>query len=263
MTSTILITGANSSFAKNFYKNYKHKNLKFIFLDKSIAKKLKDKTDEFYKIDLSDTKKIDLVLKKVFKKNKTIDYVVTYAGFRNKKKKIEHENLKNWNKTFSINLTSNFFLIKSIINNNLKQNKGCRIVNISSISSLLISNESPSYQISKSALNHMVKYLASQFGKKDVFINSVLPGLIIRSEHVQKYLSKKNQNYRNLVNKTHLTNKFGTIDDVNKVVKFLLFENVNFINGQSILVDGGVSIEDQFATAHREFFSDEFKNTAQ
>jgi len=37
------------------------------------------------------------------------------------------------------------------------------------------------------------------------------------------------------------------------VVNFLLFENNDFINGQSIVVDGGVSIEDQFATAHREF----------
>ena len=59
--------------------------------------------------------------------------------------------------------------------------------------------------------------------------------------------------YRNIVKKTHLSSEFGTIDDVNKIVSFLLFEKNNFINGQSIVVDGGVSIEDQFATAYREF----------
>tara|TARA_B110000977_G_C10595650_1_gene306157 strand:+ start:73 stop:375 length:303 start_codon:yes stop_codon:yes gene_type:complete len=99
----------------------------------------------------------------------------------------------------------------------------------------------------------MTRYFASQAGKKGIFINSVLPGLIIKDEHKKKYLSKKNAKYRNIVKKTHLTNRFGTIDDVNKVVNFLLFENNDFINGQSIVVDGGVSIEDQFATAHREF----------
>ena len=52
--------------------------------------------------------------------------------------------------------------------------------------------------------------------------------------------------------KTHLSSEFGTIDDVNKIVSFYYLKN-NFINGQNIVVDGGVSIEDQFATAHREF----------
>ena len=40
---------------------------------------------------------------------------------------------------------------------------------------------------------------------------------------------------------------------INKIVSFLLFEKNNFIISQNIVVDGGVSIEDQFATAHREF----------
>ena len=71
--------------------------------------------------------------------------------------------------------------------------------------------------------------------------------------HKKKFLSKKNFKYRNIVKKTHLSSEFGTIDDVNKIVSFLLFEKNNFINGQSIVVDGGVSIEDQFATAYREF----------
>jgi NAD(P)-dependent dehydrogenase (short-subunit alcohol dehydrogenase family) len=99
----------------------------------------------------------------------------------------------------------------------------------------------------------MTRYFASQAGKKGIFVNSVLPGLIIKDEHKKKYLSKKNIKYRNIVKKTHLTNRFGTIEDVNKVVNFLLFGNNDFINGQSIVVDGGISIEDQFATAHREF----------
>ena len=250
---TILITGASSTFAKKLYNSIKEKKIKFIFLDKIKPKLSGVNKIDFFKTNLENSKSIKSTIDKILKKYKKINYVVTYASFRSKKKNIEDENLDNWNKTFAINLTSNFFLIKNIILNNIKKKEKCRIVNISSISSLLISNESPSYQISKSAINHMTRYFASQAGKKGIFINSVLPGLIIKDEHKKKYLSKKNAKYRNIVKKTHLTNRFGTIDDVNKVVNFLLFENNDFINGQSIVVDGGVSIEDQFATAHREF----------
>ena len=47
--------------------------------------------------------------------------MVTYASLRSNKKNIEDENLDNWNKTFAVNLTSNFFLIKNIILNNIKK----------------------------------------------------------------------------------------------------------------------------------------------
>tara|TARA_B100000767_G_C19777049_1_gene543229 strand:+ start:6925 stop:7686 length:762 start_codon:yes stop_codon:yes gene_type:complete len=250
---TILITGANSTFAKKFYNSIKEKKIKFIFLDKIKPKLSEVNNIDYFKINLENSKSIKSTIDRILKKYKKINYLVTYASLRSNKKNMEDENLDNWNKTFAVNLTSNFFLIKNIILNNIKKKEKCRIVNISSISSLLISNESPSYQISKSAINHMTRYFASQAGKKGIFINSVLPGLIIKDEHKKKYLSKKNAKYRNIVKKTHLTNRFGTIDDVNKVVNFLLFENNDFINGQSIVVDGGVSIEDQFATAHREF----------
>lgn len=250
---TILITGANSPFAKKFYENIKEKKLNIILLDKTKPKLLNAKNIDFFKVDLQNSKSIEVKIKKILTKYKKISYVLTYASHRSNKKDLKNENLNNWNKTFAINLTSNFFLIKKIIQNSIQKKFKCRIVNISSISSILISNESPSYQISKSALNHMTRYFASKSGRKGIFINSVLPGLIIKDEHKKKYLSKKNFKYRNIVKKTHLTNEYGTIEDVNKIVSFLLFQNNNFINGQSIVVDGGVSIEDQFSTAHREF----------
>lgn len=250
---TILITGANSTFAKKFYETIKDKKLKIILLDKVKPKFYKNRHIDFFKINLENLKSTEVLIKKILRKYKKINHLVTYASFRSKKKKLENENLNNWKKTFAVNLTSNFFLIKNLVQYSVRKKYKLRIVNISSISSLLISNESPSYQISKASINHMTRYFASQSGKQGVFINSVLPGLIIKDEHKKKFLSKKNFKYRNIVKKTHLSSEFGTIDDVNKIVSFLLFEKNNFINGQNIVVDGGVSIEDQFATAHREF----------
>ena len=145
---TILITGANSSFAKKFYESIKEKKLNIILLDKTKPKLFNSKNIDFFKVDLQNPKSIEVKIKKILNKYKKISYVLTYASHRSSKKDLKNENLNNWNKTFAINLTSNFFLIKKIIQNSIQKKYKCRIVNISSISSILISNESPSYQIS-------------------------------------------------------------------------------------------------------------------
>lgn len=255
--SNILITGGNSSFAEQFSNSLYSKDLNFIYIDLVKPKYLKNlEKAEFFKIDLTKTESLEKLIKKIINKYKKIDYVVTYASFRSKKINLRNENLNSWNKTISTNLTSNFFLLKNIILDCIKNKNECRIVNVSSISSLLISNESPSYQITKASINHMTRYLATYAGKYKIFVNSILPGMIIKDEFKEKFNSKKNFNYRKIIKKTHAVKDFGSVEDVNKMIKFLLFENNNFINGQCFIIDGGVSIQDQFATAVREFLND-------
>jgi NADP-dependent 3-hydroxy acid dehydrogenase YdfG len=120
---TILITGASSTFAKKFYNSIKEKKIQFIFLDKTKPKISEFNNIDFFKINFENSKSIKNTIDNILKKYKRIDYVVTYASFRSNKKNIEDESLDNWNKTFAVNLTSNFFLIKNIILNNIKKKK--------------------------------------------------------------------------------------------------------------------------------------------
>lgn len=253
MKKKILIIGSNSEYAKNLIKDLNNQGYLLFCIDKRLPK-FKEKNSQYLKLDL---KNINNSLKKIKilqKKERYFDGIVNYIRFRTlRKKNIESENLKSWDDSLRVNLTSIFFILREIIKNNISQNKSCNIVNISSISSKFVSNEPPSYQISKSALNQMTKIFAASYGKKGIFINSILPGCIIKESNKKKFFLKKNTNYRKLIDKTHNTNAYGTIEDINSMVKYLLFKKNNFLNGQEINIDGGVSLNDQFINALNNF----------
>ena len=84
---TILITGANSTFAKKFYETIKDKKLKVILLDKVKSNFYKNRHVDFFKINLENLKSTEVLIKKILRKYKKINHLVTYASYRSKKKK--------------------------------------------------------------------------------------------------------------------------------------------------------------------------------
>lgn len=253
MIKKILIIGSGSEYAENLIKDLDNPNNLLFCIDKKIPS-VKKKNLQYFKIDLKDIKSTLKKIKFIQKKENYFDGVINYTRFRtSKKKNMQNEDIKSWENSIKVNLTSIFFILREIINKNILKNKNCNIINISSISSKLVSNESPSYQISKSAMNQMTKIFAANFGKKGIFINSILPGCIIKNTDKKKFFLKKNKDYRKIIDKTHNTNVYGSIEDVNSMVKYLLFKKNNFLNGQEIIIDGGVSLNDQFINALNNF----------
>jgi len=148
----------------------------------------------------------------------------------------------NWNLALDVNLKAVFFLAQAAIP---FMSIGGAIVNIGSVSGQLVSQESPSYQISKAGLDHLTRYLAVNGG--GVRVNSVLPGFIVQDEHRTRYKSddSKQKIYRSIVDALHPMGKGpGYSDDIADAVIFLASNEAKFINGQSLVVDGGLTIQD-------------------
>ena len=124
--------------------------------------------------------------------------------------------------------TLEYMLSKKIVN------EGANLVIISSIWEKLSRDNKLSYSISKSALSGLVKSAAYELSSKNIRINNVCPGPI-DNEMTNNTLSLEQLEYL----KNYM--KFGrlvSLDDVWRVVKFLIFENTG-ITGQSISVDLG------------------------
>lgn len=137
------------------------------------------------------------------------------------------EHLINTNVLFIVK-TLEYMLSKKIIN------EGANLVIISSIWEKLSRDNKLSYSISKSALSGLVKSAAYELSSKNIRINNVCPGPI-DNEMTNKTLSIEQLEYL----KNYM--KFGrlvSLDDVWRVVKFLIMENTG-ITGQSIIVDLG------------------------
>jgi len=198
---------------------------------------------ELFPVDLGLPDEPRHLIERVVKKLGRLDIVVNNAR-AGKRCTLEKESEENWDLTFNVNLKAAFFLAQAAIE--FMSNEGS-IITINSISSSLVSDESPSYQITKAGLLQLTRYLAVSVGKRGIRVNSVIPGYIVQDEHRSKYsaMGPKQEKYRATVEALHpLETGPGYSDDIANAVIFLASKEAKFITGQGIVVDGGLSIQD-------------------
>jgi len=118
---------------------------------------------------------------------------------------------------------------------NMIKNKFGRIINISSISGLMGNPGQVNYSSSKAALNGFTKSLAKEVGSRNITVNCVAPGFI--DTDMTSYIG---QNERNEILKKIPLNKFGSPEDISKLVMFLMSDEASYITGQTISIDGGL-----------------------
>lgn len=171
-----------------------------------------------------------------FSENKEIDIFVHCAGINNPTPFLELEQ-SNIDETLNTNVLSCAQITKYILPHMIK-NKFGRIVNISSLWSILSVSNRMAYSLSKAALDSLTRNLAVEFGSSGVLVNSVLPGFVDTS------LTRKNlsdERIQEIIDDTPIK-KLVPSEDVANLVYFLGSDSNNAITGQSIVVDGGISV---------------------
>ena len=190
-------------------------------------------------VDITNSEQIHKAFERIFNHNSTIDHLV----FSQKNRK------KSSNEDYEFNLTLNSIVeIIEIAKNHF--NKNASIVALGSPASQFIFDEQPlDYHLSKGALESLVKYYAVKLGSSGIRVNSILPGTITKKENL--YFYKNNLELTSLFKKIIPLGRQGTDKDVARLVKFLCSDDSSFITGQSILVDGGLSLVGQESLARK------------
>tara|TARA_B100000963_G_scaffold131614_1_gene114707 strand:- start:147 stop:878 length:732 start_codon:yes stop_codon:yes gene_type:complete len=233
----ILITGATGGIGGSLIEKFNGLGLKIAAtgtnqekLD-NLKKKYPKIIAEKFKLDEHD--KIENFIETINNKLEGIDIVVNNAG-------ITLDNLgirlteENWKKVLDINLTSTFLLCKYAIKKMLK-NKYGKIINITSIVGHTGNLGQSNYAASKAGIIAFSKSLAIEYAKKNININCVSPGFI-KTEMTDK-ISEDFK--KTLINKIPSGN-LGTGEDVSNCVAFLASDMANYINGETIHVNGGM-----------------------
>ena len=129
MCKTVLITGSSKNLGNYLTKFYLEKKFQVIGITKKSKSNINNNT---YMCDLSDPKKTEDILKKIKKKYKKIDLIISCAGVSKKTFK-KKESIKDWNFAFN----NNFFCFVNLLDSYLKiyKAKTTKIVVISSIAS--------------------------------------------------------------------------------------------------------------------------------
>ena len=177
------------------------------------------------------------VREKVFTTFGRIDVLILNAGvaFANKVNNISFEE---WNKTIAINLSGLFNTVKAFYDDFLT-NKGS-IVYISSGSALSGTGGGVSYPASKAGGEGLIRGLAKELGPKGVNVNAIAPRLIDTGEMMR--VNYPTQADLDAVLEKIPVRRLGTIDDVANLAIFLADKDNSYIQGQTILMDGGRTI---------------------
>jgi len=141
---------------------------------------------------------------------------------------------ENWKKVLDINLTSSFLMCKYGIKKMLK-NKSGKIINITSIVGHTGNLGQANYAASKAGIIAFSKSLAIEYAKKNINVNCVSPGFIQTD-----MTNKINEEFKkNLISKIPAA-RLGTVEDVSNCVVFLASDLSNYINGETLHVNGGM-----------------------
>jgi 3-oxoacyl-[acyl-carrier protein] reductase len=125
------------------------------------------------------------------------------------------------------------------------------IVNLASVAAFAVGEETVAYHGAKAAIVQLTRVLAVEYGPKGIRVNCVAPGLIVRDEHRERFSSEENSTYRATSEAVHPLRRVGSPAEVAAVVRFLGGDDASFVTGQTIVVDGGLTLQDQFALGSR------------
>lgn len=245
----ILVTGGAQGIGKTICLAFAQKGAKVVFSDinlktgKKTEKEFKDQgyLVSHYYVNHKNIKETKLFIQNVHNQYDHIDVLVNNAKFSQKLSLFE-ETLETWEKGFDVTLKSAFFASQEAIR--LCQGKELAIINIASVSGAYIGEESPHYHLAKSAMIQMTKYFAIHAAKFNTRCNAVAPGFIVQDEHIQRFYQKNNISFRKLVYNYHPKEMIGTSMNVAHATLFLASSMASFINGETLFVDGGLTIQD-------------------
>ncbi len=233
----ILITGATGGIGNSLVEKFNNLGCS-IFATGTNEEKLDKLKKNFPKIiverfKLDEHKNIENFIEKSYEKLNGLDILVNNAG-------ITLDNLsirlteENWKKVLDINLTSTFLMCKYSIKKMLK-NKYGKIINITSIVGHTGNLGQANYAASKAGIVAFSKSLAIEYAKKKININCVSPGFI-KTDMTDKI----NEEYKKLLISKIPAGELGNGEDVSNCVAFLASDMANYINGETIHVNGGM-----------------------
>lgn len=193
------------------------------------------------KCDVSVEEDVKSLIEQTISEFSTIDILVNNAGIY-PPTPISQMTLENFEKVLAVNLKGAFLCTKYAADQMIKQGKGGKVINITSIDALHPSMIGLAhYDSSKHGLWGFTKNAALEYSQHKIWVNAIAPGAI-STEGVAKMQEKTPANEN--VTKAFLAkipmHRMGEPDDIGKVALFLASGMSSYMTGSQIVVDGGV-----------------------
>ena len=234
----IIVTGASGGIGNSIVKKLNQAGANILASGTRIEKleELKKNFEniKILKFDISQSDKIaEFIENATNELGGSLDGLVNNAGITQDNLAIRMS-LEEWQKVININLTSTFLMSKFAIKKMLK-NKSGKIVNITSVVGHTGNLGQANYTASKAAIVAMSKSLAIEYAKKNININCISPGFIKTA-----MTDNIDEKFKEVIVSKIPSARLGEPDDIANAVLFLSSDQSDYINGETIHVNGGM-----------------------
>lgn len=186
------------------------------------------------KADVADTAGIEQMFGMIRKDPGRLDILVNNAGII-RDKLLMFMGADDWDRVIAVNLTGVYNTAKSASRLMIGQKYG-KIINIVSPSAIVGRAGQTNYAAAKGGVISFTKSLARELARFSIWVNAVSPG-IIQTEMLDGIPDEAKASFLEAVP----MGRFGTPEEVTGAVLFLASERSNYITGQVLCVDGGLT----------------------
>ncbi len=170
-----------------------------------------------------------------------MDILVNNAGFCVFKPFLEIDDSL-WDRTLAVNLKGYFICGQEVARRMIRNGRGGKIINISSISAESSSEEKVHYSVTKAGIKSLTQGMALELARYQINVNAIAPGLtdtrILKEARIQRLLEQE---------RCHSSVPWGRIgqpEDITGAALFLASSESDYVTGATIVVDGGLSAGD-------------------
>lgn len=233
----VFVTGGAEGIGKVIVEAFSRENCRVAFCDVnevSGQQTAKETGSVFYKVDVSDKEALENCVLQILKEWGDMDVIINNVGI-SKFSPITETSVEDFDQILSVNLRPVFITSRLLAIHRKAQsspNPYGRIINICSTRYLMSEPGSEGYAASKGGIYSLTHALALSLSEWNVTVNSIAPGWI--QTHDYHLLRPEDHSQ-------HLSRRVGKPEDIARMCLFLCEENNDFINGENITIDGGMT----------------------
>lgn len=244
-----LITGGASGIGEASARLFRAEGATVIIADiqdkrgKQLAKEI---DADYRRIDVSSEEDVKSGIDYVVERYGRLDCIFNNAGIAGAVAPLDDETVEMFDRTMAVNLRGVFMGTKYAARVMRKQGSGS-IINTASTAAIRTGYGNHIYSASKAGVLQFTKSVAMELGESNIRANCVLPGFIptpmiamargVPVEEADSKLPVITEAFK----EAQPIKRAGSVDDIAKAALWLASDDSSFVNGQAIVVDGGVT----------------------
>jgi len=254
----VLVTGASSGIGRGIAEGFGRSGAKVVINYMSqkgeaeeVLETIKSSGGDglIVQADVSEEKEVLSMFEEAREHFGDIDILINNAGIQQDSSFL-NMTFKEWTTVIDVNLSSQFLCAREAARHFLMRGKqsgersiGC-IICVSSVHELIPWAGHVNYAASKGGIMKLMKSIAQELGEKKIRINSIAPGAIKTPINEEVWSDK--EKHKELL-KLIPYGRIGEVEDVANLALFLASDFADYIHGETIFIDGGMTLFPGFA----------------